>query len=83
MFGIVLYDLLFFGIPAILIALFGVSVYRYVSAVKQNKEVPGTFSPEEIKKRRTLLIVSSVAAGVLAAVVIGFVWLLFMAVAFM
>ncbi len=83
MFGIVLFDLLFFGIPAILIALFGISVYRYVSAVKQNKEIPGTFSPEEIKKRRIALIVFSVAAGVLAAVVIGFVWLLFMAVAFM
>lgn len=83
MFGIVLYDLLFFGIPAILIVLFGISVYRYVSAVKQNKEVPGTFSPEEIKKRRIALIVFSVAAGILVAVVIGFVWLLFMAVAFM
>ena len=83
MFGIFFYDLLFFGMPVILIVFFGVSVYRYVSAVKQNKEVPGTYSPEEIKKRRTALIVSSVAAGVLAAVVIGFVCLLFMAVAYM
>lgn len=83
MFGIFFYDLLFFGMPVILIVFFGVSVYRYVSAVKQNKEAPGTFSPEEIKKLRTLLIVFSVAAGVLVAVVIGFVWLLFMALAYM
>ena len=83
MFGIFFYDLLFFGIPVILIVLFGISVYRYVSAVKQNKQAPGTFSPEEIKKRRIALIIFSVVAGVLAAVVIGFVWLLFMAVAFM
>lgn len=83
MFGIMLYDILFFGIPAILLLLFGISVYRYVSAKKANREQPGTYSPEEMKKRKLLLIVSSAVAGVLVAVVIGFVALLFMAVAFM
>jgi len=83
MFGILLYDILFFSIPIILIALFGISVYRYVSAKKQNKVAPGTFSDDEIKKRKIMLIVLSVITAVLAAIVIGFIVLLFMAVAFM
>lgn len=81
--GILLYDILFFAIPIILIALFGISVYRYVSAKKQNKAAPGTFSDDEIKKRKIMLIVLSVITAVLAAIVIGFIVLLFMAVAFM
>ena len=81
--GILLYDILFFSIPIILIALFGISVFRYVSAKKQNKAAPGTFSDDEIKKRKIMLIVLSVITAVLAAIVIGFIVLLFMAVAFM
>lgn len=83
MFRILMYDIMFFAIPAFVIALFGSSLYRYVSAKKQNKATPGTFSDGEIKKRKIMLIVLSVIAGVLAVVVIGFVALLFMAVAFM
>lgn len=83
MFGILLYDIFFFAIPIILIALFGVSLYRYISAKKQNQVAPGTFSDAEIKKRKIMLIVLSVVAGVLAVIVIGFIVLMFMAVAFM
>lgn len=83
MFGILLYDILFFAIPAILILFIGISFYRYRLAKKQNEEAPGTYSAEEIKRRKIMLIIASVAAGVLVAVVIGFIALLFMAVAFM
>lgn len=83
MFGILLYDIFFFAIPIILMVLFGISLYRYVSAKKQNKVAPGTFSDVEIKKRKIMLIVLSVIAGVLAVIVVGFIALLFMAVAFM
>ena len=83
MFGILLYDIFFFAIPIILIALFGVSLYRYISAKKQNKVAPGTFSDAEIKKSKIMLIVLSVIAGVLAVIVVGFIALMFMAVAFM
>lgn len=83
MFGILLYDIFFFAIPIILIALFGVSLYRYISAKKQNKAVPGTFSDAEIRKRKIMLIALSIIAGVLAVIVLGFIALLFMAVAFM
>ena len=84
MLGILLYEIFFFAIPIILIVLFSISLYRYVSAKKQNKVAPGTFSDEEVKNRKVVLIVLSVVAGVLVAIVIGFIALmLFMAVAHM
>ena len=81
--GILLYNICFFAMPILLIVLFGISLYRYLSAKKQNKAAPGTFSVDEIKKRKIVLIVLSVMAGVLTAIVIGFIALIFMAVAFM
>ena len=83
MFGVILYDILFFTIPALLLVLFAVSLYRYVAAKKRNRAAPGTYTDGEMKKRKIILIVSAVAAGVLAAVVLGFMALLFLAVAFM
>lgn len=83
MFGIMLYDILFFGIPASMFLFFGISLYRYRRAKKENREHPGTYSPEEMKKRKLMLIVSSVIVGVLLAVIIGFIVLMYMAVAFM
>lgn len=83
MFGILIYDILFFSIPAIILAFLGVSIYRYVYAKRKNKLSPDTFSNEEINKRKMWLIISAVISGVLVAVVVGFIALLFMAVAFM
>lgn len=83
MFGILLYDILFWGIPAVLLVFFGISLYRYRSAVAANKETPNTFSPEEIKLRKTVMIIAAVVAGALAVAVLALVALLFMAVAFM
>ena len=83
MFQVLIYNILFFAIPTIFLVLFGLSLYRYLSAKKANKKVPGTFSDEEMKKRKLFLIALSIVAGVLAVVVIGFLALLFMAVAFM
>lgn len=79
----ILYDILFFGIPALLVILTGVSIYRFVSAKKKNRQAPGTFSEEEIRKRKIAMIVLSVITGVLAVIVIGLIVLLFMAVAYM
>ena len=83
MFGILLFDVFFLAIPIALIVLLGVSLYHYLYAKKQNKTKPGTFSDGEIKKRKITLIILSVIAGVFAAIVIGFIALMFMAVAFM
>ena len=83
MFGVAMYDIIFFSIPTALILFFGISLYRYRYAKALNEQEPGSISPKELKTRKTLLIVSSVMAAVLAAVVIGFIALLFGAVAFM
>ncbi len=78
-----IYSILFMLIPIIAIAFLIVSICRYVSAVRKNKEKPDTFSAAEIKKRKTLLIISIIIMSVFAAVVIGLILLSFMAVAFM
>ena len=74
---------LFFAIPTLAVIAFGVSLYRYLSAKKKNKLFPGTVSAEEMSKRKKALIVFAVIAGILTAVVIGIIVLLFTAVAFM
>ena len=83
LFGGVQYDILFFWIPAALVVLFFVSLFRYISARSKNRKAPGTFPPEEMKRRKIMLIVFSVIAGILAAIVIGVTALLFWAIAHM
>ncbi len=83
MFGVYIYDILFFAIPIVLLTFWGISIYRFVSAKKKNARDPETFSSSEMKTRKIVLIIASVLAGVILAIVIGFIALLFMAVAFM
>lgn len=78
---LLMYAFFISGTPIILIILFGVVLCRYIYAKAQNRKAPGTFSPEEIKKRKILLIVLSAVLAVLAAVVIGFISLMNQAVA--
>ena len=80
---IIIYYFLFFAIPLFALGFFGVSLYRYLYAKKANRKNPDTFSAEEIKNRKLLLVVSSVIVGVLVAIVIGIVILLCMAIAYM
>lgn len=74
---------LYFAIPIAAILFFIVSLCLFLSARKQNKQQPGSVSAQTLRKRKIMLIVSSVIAGVLAAIVIAFIALLYMAVAFM
>lgn len=74
---------LYFAIPVAAILFFIVSLCLFFSARKQNKLQPGSVSAQTLRKRKIMLIVSSVIAGVLAAIVIAFIALLYMAVAFM
>ena len=75
--------ILFYSIPAAVIAFFVVSLIRYLRAKKKNRNMPGTYTDTQLKARRLCLIVSSVIAGVLVTVVLAFACLLFMAIAFM
>ena len=74
---------LYFAIPVAAILFFIVSLCLFLSSRKQNKQQPGSVSAQTLRKRKIMLIVSSVIAGVLAAIVIAFIALLYMAVAFM
>jgi len=76
-------SILYYLIPASALVFFIVSLVRFVYARRKNKRSPGTYSEEAMKSRKICLIVSSVIAGILAAVVLGFIGLLMMAVAFM
>ncbi|MBQ3613801.1 MAG: hypothetical protein II989_06885, partial [Bacteroidales bacterium] len=62
---------------------FGISLFRYCYAKHKNKRTPGTYSPEQMNSRKIFLIVASIIAGILAVVVLVFIGLLMMAVAFM
>ncbi|MBQ7011579.1 MAG: hypothetical protein IJN63_07720 [Clostridia bacterium] len=70
-------------IPVCSVGFFVASLVRYISAIRANKKNKGTYTAEEIRDRRLLLIVSSVILGILVAVVVGFTALLFFAVAYM
>ena len=83
MFGYLLYDVLFFGIPLVLLVFFGYSLFLFIDAKRKNKAVPGSISDSDVKKRKIMLIIASAICGVLLAVVIGFILMMFMAVAYM
>ncbi len=76
-------QIMFFGIPTIAFLFFISSLYRYKCAKKKNKEMPDSFSIEEVKKRKIMLIVSAVIAGVLIITVVSLIVMLMMAVAYM
>ena len=74
---------LIYAIPIIIVILFAVSIYRYVHAKRVNKKNPGTYSDDEMRKRKVFFVVFAGIFGIVALVVIGFTALLYMAVAFM
>ena len=75
--------ILFVLIPISAVVLFSISLFRYIQAKMQNKKTPGFFSHEEIKKRKTMLIIMSVVAGVLVTVVVGLIGLFMVELAHM
>lgn len=83
MFEVLVYGLIFFIIPATVLSIFAITLYRFKSAQKKNKACPGSFSEGEIKKRKIMLIVSSVITGVFVAMMIGICAIMYMAVAYM
>ncbi|MBR6708156.1 MAG: hypothetical protein IKL84_00595 [Clostridia bacterium] len=78
-----LIEALYYLIPAAALVFFVVSLVRYLAAIRRNKLSPGTYSERQMKDRRLCLIISAVIAGIMAAVILAFIGLLMMAVAFM
>ena len=72
-----------FVLPIAAEAFLVVSIIRFILAKVKNKRVPNTYTDKQIKTRLILLIVSAAIFLTLIAVIIGFVLLLFSAIAYM
>ncbi|MBE6570396.1 MAG: hypothetical protein E7658_09310 [Ruminococcaceae bacterium] len=86
MFDLSMFDLvefLYYLIPAAALLFFGICLILYISARRKNKRVPGTFTEGQMRVRLICLIVSAIIAGLMLAIVLAFMALLFLAVAFM
>ncbi len=79
----ILFMALIYLIPLSAIVFFIVSLCCYISAKKRYNTDPNDFNSQKKQTTKTLLIVSSIIMGVLLAVVIGFMALMYMAVAYM
>lgn len=82
MYGL-LFQMLIYLIPLMSIVFFIVSLVGFLDAKKHYKAEPTEMNAQKKSAAKTLLIVSSVIMGVLLAVIIGFMALMFMAVAYM
>lgn len=71
------YSLLVVGLPIDAIVFFIVSLVRYLFGRKNSCEA------QEMKRRKILLVISSVIMGVLVASILGIIALLYMAIAYM
>ncbi len=75
--------LAFLTIPVASFIFFICSLVSFGIAKSANKRSPGSYSEEELKGRKTSLIVSSVIFGIFFVVILSFIALLYSAVAFM
>ena len=83
LFGSFLPDLILNVTPVIIIALFVFSLIRYILGKRLRKKAPDLITHRQLRNRLIMLVVASVLLGLLACIVIGFIILLYTAVAFM
>lgn len=76
-------DLLFFAIPILAIVFFVLCLRDYKKAKRREKENPGAYTKGQLTGKLILAIVLGVIAVSLTVVVLGFVSLVFMVIAFM
>ena len=74
---------LFFAIPVAVYCLLGYCIHRYRLAQWVNRETPGAYSEKEIKTRKAIMILAVIGSVVFTVVVVGFVVLLYLAIAYM
>ena len=78
-----LLQFLTYALPVAAVVLFVVSLVRYIRARSANRRVPDTYNKRQMTDRLVWLIVTGVITGVMVLMILGFVMLLMMAVAFM
>ena len=72
-----------YALPVAAIVLFTVSLVRYIRARRANRRAPDTYNKRQMTDRLVWLIVTGVITGVMLLMIVGFMLLLMMAVAFM
>ncbi len=77
------YLFLYYGIPVAAVVFFLVTLILHLSARRKARRAPGSVSEQTLRLRRTLFIIASVLMGILLAVVVAFIALMLLAVAFM
>lgn len=82
-FNEILIYILYFGLPAASVVWFAIALYRYNIAKYRIKRGKGQYSDADLRGRKIQLIISAVLSGVIALIVLSFIGLLMMAVAFM
>lgn len=75
--------LVFFTVPIIAVAGWILNLTKYIQAKRENKENPDTHSKEEMKSIKSNLIISSVIAFILVAIIVGLVITFAMGIAYM
>jgi asparagine N-glycosylation enzyme membrane subunit Stt3 len=78
-----LLQFLTYALPVAAVVLFVVSLVRYIRARRANRRAPDTYNKRQMTDRLVWLIVTGVITGVMVLMILGFVMLLMMAVAFM
>ena len=78
-----LLQFLTYALPVAAVVLFVVSLVRYIRARRANRRAPDTYNKWQMTERLVWLIVTGVITGVMVLMILGFVMLLMMAVAFM
>ena len=76
-------DLLFFGVPILAIIFFVLCLRDYKKAKRQATMNPGSVTKGQLRGKLILAVVLGVIAVSMTIVVVGFVALLFMVIAFM
>jgi len=79
----ILFSALIYLIPLAAIVFFIASLCGHIEANKQFKAEPNVENEQKKNATKTLLIISSIIMGVLVAVIVAFMMLMFAAVAYM
>ena len=74
---------LVYALPIAAVVLFVISLVRYVCARRANRRAPETYNKRQMTDRLVWLIVTSVIMGVMVTMIVGFICLMMLAVAFM
>ena len=74
---------LIYALPIAVAVLFIVSLVRYIRAIRVNHRAPDTYSRSQMTARLVWLIVTGVIMSAMMLMIVGFMLLLLMAVAFM